>query len=241
MVTPTQYLPEICAALDEARASGLTLPIVYNTSGYERPEIIATLPNYVDIFLTDFRYQTAALANRYSNAPDYPKVAAAALQAMLKVAKSYSLDKDGILQSGIIVRFLMLPGQLKEAVQAVATVFSLCGNSVCYSLMNQFTPTPYSSEGYPELARTVSEKEYGKLIDFALSLGITNSFMQEGETALESYIPSFDLTSLGKNVYNLLVVFFSCARYMQSKKNGVCCEQTSPRQDSQDFINNTLP
>ncbi|MDR2109043.1 MAG: radical SAM protein [Coriobacteriales bacterium] len=195
LVTPTQYLPQIRRALTRARRAGLHLPIVYNTSGYERPELIATLAGCVDIFLTDFRYATAELATRYSQAPDYPQVALAALQVMRQVAGDYRLDSAGILKSGIIVRFLLLPGHLEEARQALATVFSLLKNEVCYSLMNQFTPLP-ELERHPELNRSVSDDEYDALIDFALELGITNSFMQEGATASESYIPPFDLTGV---------------------------------------------
>jgi putative pyruvate formate lyase activating enzyme len=196
LVTPTQFVPHIRAALDSARCMGLALPIVYNTSGYERSETIAALTGAVDIFLTDFRYVTAELAARYSAAPDYPQAARAALRTMLRVAGSYELDDAGILERGVIVRFLLLPGQLEEAKQAVSTVFRLCGNSVCYSLMSQFTPMPTTRVHYPELSRTVRTDEYDELVDFALNLGITNSFMQEGEAALESFIPAFDLTGV---------------------------------------------
>jgi putative pyruvate formate lyase activating enzyme len=196
LVTPTQYLPQIRSALNSARSVGLHVPIVYNTSGYERPDVIAMLAGYVDIFLTDFRYATSELAARYSQAPDYPTVALTALRAMRRVANTYEQSDAGILRRGIIVRFLLLPGYVKEAQQAVATVFSAFGNDVCYSLMNQFTPLPECGRRYPELNRTVSDEEYDALIDFALDLGVTNSFMQEEATASEHYIPPFDLTGV---------------------------------------------
>jgi putative pyruvate formate lyase activating enzyme len=198
LVTPTHYLPEIIAALELSRAAGLTIPIVYNTSGYERADVIAKLAGYVDIFLTDLRYTTPALAARYSSAPDYPAVATAALETMLQVTKPYQLDALGILQSGIIVRFLLLPGYLAEAKQAVAKVFAICGNAVCYSLMNQFTPSAACSARFPELSCTVNNRDYNELIDFALNLGVgtDNSFIQEGGSAKESFIPAFDLTGV---------------------------------------------
>jgi putative pyruvate formate lyase activating enzyme len=199
LVTPTHYVPQILAALDEARAAGLGLPIVYNTSGYENAETIALLRGYVDIFLTDYRYVSPALAARYSNAPRYPQAAQRALAAMFDLVGEYALDKDSMLVSGIIVRFLLLPGQVGEAQAAVSTVFSAYGNRVCYSLMNQYTPMPGVGERFPELARPVSEEEYDELIDFALDLGVTNSFMQEGGTAQESYIPPFDLTGVDRS------------------------------------------
>jgi putative pyruvate formate lyase activating enzyme len=196
LVTPTQYLPQICAALTSARNAGLTLPVVYNTSGYERGETIAALAHVVSVFLTDFRYASAQLAARYSAAPDYPELALEALRVMLQVAGAYTLDNADILQQGVIVRFLLLPGHLEEAQQAVAMVFEACGNKVCYSLMSQFTPMPAASARHPELGRTVRADEYDELVNFALGLGITNSFMQEGDTAREDYIPVFDLSGV---------------------------------------------
>jgi putative pyruvate formate lyase activating enzyme len=196
LVTPTHYIPQIREALMFARANGFSLPIVYNTSGYEQPGIIRNLDGLVNIFLTDFRYDSPNLASRYSDAADYPKVAIQALREMLNIAGNYIVDNDGILQSGIIIRFLLLPGQLNDAMRAISTVFALCGNNVCYSLMNQFTPMPDCSKSYPELARPVSDREYDKFIDYAISLGITNSYMQEGATAKESFIPQFDLTGV---------------------------------------------
>jgi putative pyruvate formate lyase activating enzyme len=196
LVTPTHYLPQICAALDIARAAGLDLPIVYNTSGYEDADTIGTLHGYINATLFDYRYVSPALAARYSNTPGYPQAVVAALAAMFDLVGEYQLDDAGMLASGIIVRFLLLPGYVREAQAAVETVFSAYKNKVCYSLMNQFTPMPAASQRFPELARPVSEQEYDQLIDFALDLGVTNSFMQEGGTAQASFIPPFDLTGV---------------------------------------------
>ena len=195
LVTPTHYSPQITAAVQRAQAAGLQVPIVYNTSGYEAAEAIRQLAGIVDIYLTDFKYASPALAARYSNAPDYPEVAIAALKEMVDQVGEYRVDQNGIAQGGVIVRHLMLPGQLEDSKAVVKLVFNLAANRLCYSLMNQFTPMPKCVR-YPEINTTVTEDEYSELIAFALDLGITNSFMQEGGTATESFIPSFDLTGV---------------------------------------------
>ena len=191
LVTPSHYLPQIIEAIDQARSAGLLLPIIYNTSGYETVETIVSLKGYVDDYLTDFKYASSELACRYSAAPDYPEVATAALQAMCEQVGEYIVDADGILRSGIIVRHLLLPGQLADAKAVMDAVYASHGNSVCYSLMNQYTPTPGSAV-FPELHRPVNEQEYDQLIDYCLDLGISNSFMQEDGTVDESFIPPFD-------------------------------------------------
>jgi putative pyruvate formate lyase activating enzyme len=195
LVTPTHYVEEIVRALDIARAmdAPLTIPIVYNTSGYELPQTIERLVGYVDIYLTDFKYASPELANRLSSAPDYPKAALSALKAMVDHVGGYQLDNNGILQSGVIVRHLLLPGQLADCKQTIRKAYGAVGNKVCYSLMSQFTPLPYTP---CELQKQVSETDYNELIEFALDLGITNSFMQEGGAAEESFIPNFDLSGV---------------------------------------------
>jgi putative pyruvate formate lyase activating enzyme len=202
LVTPTHYVPQIIAALDLAHdpehvcefAGGagapLSIPIVYNTSGYELPETIRLLADHADIYLTDFKYASADLAARLSGAPDYPEVALEALRTMVAKRGNYRLDNEGILQQGIIVRHLLLPGQLQDSKEVLRRVFAAVGNKVCYSLMSQFTPLPSAPS---ELQKQVGEEDYDELLDFALELGITNSFMQEGGAAEESFIPAFDL------------------------------------------------
>jgi putative pyruvate formate lyase activating enzyme len=196
LVTPTHYAPQIIHALDEARERGMALPVVYNTSGYETPATLAELAGYVNIYLTDFKYASRTRAARYSGAPDYPEVALEALCAMVEQAGAYTLDGKGILQAGVIVRHLMLPGGIEDSKAVLDMVYRAVGNRVCYSLMNQYTPTPRGAARFEELQATVTEEEYCELINFALDLGITNSFMQEGGTATESFIPAFDLTGV---------------------------------------------
>ncbi|MDR0499762.1 MAG: radical SAM protein [Coriobacteriales bacterium] len=198
LVTPTHYLYSIIAAIKLARLEGFNLPIVYNTSGYERPESIALLTNFVDVFLTDFKYASAALAKRYSCASDYPEVAFAALQAMYAQTGACTFNSDGIMTKGIIVRHLMLPGQLQDSKAVIKKVFQEFDNNVCLSLMNQYTPMPQflQKNRFPELCRTVSEYEYDELIEYALDLGVSNSFMQEEGTVDASFVPAFDGTGV---------------------------------------------
>ncbi|MDR2721746.1 MAG: radical SAM protein [Coriobacteriaceae bacterium] len=195
LVTPTHYAREIVAALDQAKraSSPLKIPVVYNTSGYELPRTLQNLESYVDIYLTDFKYASPEIAAAYSDAPDYPEVALEALKEMVRQKGEYRLGKDGLLQEGVIVRHLVLPGHVAESKLVLGRVFDAVGNQVCYSLMNQYTPMPSSP---PELQKKLSEQEYAEVIDFALDLGITNSFMQEGGSAAESFIPPFDLSGV---------------------------------------------
>lgn len=180
LVTPTHYVPQILDALDMARSAGLELPVVYNTSGYETPETIEAVAGYVDAFLTDYRYADPYAAARYSHAPDYPEVAIAAIDAMART------------QAAIIVRVLLIPGQLESTKQALERLHTRFGNRIAFSLMNQFTPMPQASLRYPELARTVSAAEYEELLDHLDSLGVEEYFWQDGPAADESFIPDFE-------------------------------------------------
>lgn len=191
LVTPTHYTPEIVLAVRHARDCGLTLPIVYNCSGYEKTETLQTLEGIVDIYLTDFKYMDAQAAGKYSHAPDYPEAAEEALREMVHQQPAPVFDGKGMMKKGVIVRHLLLPGHLKNAKAVVKYVYETYGNAVFLSLMNQYTPLS-GMERWPELNRKVTRREYDRLLDFAVDLGVENGFFQEGETARESFIPAFD-------------------------------------------------
>ena len=191
LVTPTHYTPEIVKAVAEARDSVLTLPIVYNCGGYEKPETLRTLEGIVDIYLTDFKYMDAEAARRYSHAPDYPEIAKEALGEMVRQQPEPVFDEKGMMKKGVIVRHLLLPGHLKNAEAVVKYVYETYGNRVYLSLMNQYTPLP-GMEKWPEINRKVTRREYDRLLDYAVELGVENGFIQEGGTAEESFIPAFD-------------------------------------------------
>lgn len=193
LVTPTHYTPEIVRAVKAAGKRGLSIPVVYNCSGYEKVETLELLEGTVDIYLTDFKYMDSDMAARYSKAPDYPEVAKAALGEMVRqTGGETAFNKDGMMTKGVIVRHLLLPGHLKNAKAVVKYLYESYGNQVYLSLMNQYTPLPQVRETFPELSRGVTRREYERLVDYALSLGVENGFIQEGETAEESFIPAFD-------------------------------------------------
>lgn len=235
LVTPTHYTPQIVRAVELARNQGLTLPIVYNCSGYEKVDTLKMLEGIVSVYLTDFKYMEEELAASYSKAADYPQVAKAALAEMVRQTGAVPdesgesrqagaafgeddksrqteaafdedgesrqagavFDEDGMMQKGVIVRHLLLPGHLQNAKKVVYYVYRTYGDRVYLSLMNQYTPMPemkdeFEQNGWPQLNRRVTKREYGRLLDYAISLGVENGFIQEGETAEESFIPAFD-------------------------------------------------
>ncbi|MCI8388728.1 MAG: radical SAM protein [Clostridiales bacterium] len=193
LVTPTMFSPHITSAISIARSRGLTIPVVYNTSGYERCEIISSLAGSVDIWLPDFKYLSSELAAKYSNASDYPDHAKSALRSMVDIAGSCKFDERGMMTRGVIVRHLLLPWQLNESIKVIEYLYSEYGNDIYYSLMSQYTPvSTLDRESYPELNRRVTTYEYNKLIEYALSLGIKNAYIQDGRSAKESFIPSFN-------------------------------------------------
>lgn len=191
LVTPTHYTPEIIKAVKAARNNGLNIPVVYNCSGYEKVDTLKTLEDIVDIYLTDFKYMDCSIAKKYSNAEDYPFIAKKALDEMVRQQGNPQFDEKGLMQKGVIVRHLILPGYIKNAENVIKYVYKKYGNNAFISLMNQYTPIKQVAK-YPEINRKVTRREYTHIINFALSLGIENAFIQEGETAEESFIPDFD-------------------------------------------------
>lgn len=197
LVTPTHFLPHIVEAVNLAKERSLSVPIVYNTSGYESAEAIKLLYKTVDIFLTDFKYIKEETARKYSAAPDYFERTCAALEEMVKIAPEPVFDGAGIMKKGVVVRHLLLPNHLIEAKMIVKYLFSRYGDKVYISLMNQYTPIKKNPR-FPELNRKVYPWEYSSLVAYASRLGVTNAFIQEYGTAKESFIPAFDLTGLSE-------------------------------------------
>ena len=194
LVTPGHFVPQIIKALDRARADGLFLPVVYNTSSYENVDTIRMLEGYVDIYLPDFKYMDSRLSARYSHAPDYAKVAKAAVAEMVRQTGKASFlhgDEDGLITRGTIVRHLTLPGCMEDSKSVLKYLHETYGDTIYISIMNQFTPLS-NLEKYPELNRRITEEEYEELVDYAIEIGIENGFIQEGDTAEESFIPAFD-------------------------------------------------
>ena len=192
LVTPTHYTPQIIKAVEMARKSGLYLPVVYNTSGYERAENIESLKDTVDIYLPDFKYFSSATAQKYSFCADYPKRAKEAISAMVRQTGPCVFDDDGVIQKGTVVRVLVLPGLAEEAKSIIEYLYSTYGDDIFISNMSQYTPCT-NLEKYPEINRKLTQQEYDDVVDFAVELGLENGFVQEGEAASESFIPPFNL------------------------------------------------
>ncbi len=180
--------------IEEAKRQGLFLPIVYNSSGYERVETLRMLAGLVDIYLPDFKYLSPQLGGRYSHAPDYSAVAKEALAEMVRQtgpAVFENGNEDGLLLRGTIVRHLLLPGHTDDAKAVIRYLYGNYGDDIYISILNQFTPLAGLSD-YPEINRRVTQAEYDEVVDYAIALGVECGFIQEGETAEESFIPEFD-------------------------------------------------
>ena len=194
LVTPGHFVPQIGAALREAMEKGLRLPVVYNTGSYEYVETLKQMEGLVDIYLPDFKYMDSALAGRYSRAEDYSEVAKAAIAEMVRQTGEPVFeegDENGLLKRGTIVRHLVLPGCVADSKKVIKYLHETYGNRIYISMMNQFTPVAGLAR-FPELNRKVTKKEYEEVVDYAFSIGVECGFIQEGETAKESFIPAFD-------------------------------------------------
>lgn len=191
LVTPGQYIPDIVWAVNDAKSRGMKLPIIYNTSGYENVTELKLLEGIVDVYLPDFKYMDSTLSARYSRAKDYPSVAKQALSEMVRQQPDVVIDDaTGLIQKGVIVRQLLLPGHVNDAKAVLKYLYDTYHEHVYISMMSQFTPI--ALKDYPEINRTVTRREYERLVDYALEIGITNAFIQEGDVAKDSFIPAFD-------------------------------------------------
>lgn len=196
LVTPTHCLPHLLEAIPAARRRGLSVPIVYNTSGYERPETLRLLEGLVQVWLPDFKYKSSELSELYSFALDYPDWALAALDEMVRQAGPSRFDGRGLMTRGVLVRHLILPGRADDSRAVVRLLWERYGDSIWMSLMNQYTPMPDAAERFPELARRLSPEEYDAVVDFAAELGVEQAFVQEEGTAKDSFIPPFNYEGL---------------------------------------------
>lgn len=200
LVTATQFAHLLPDAVTCARAQGLTIPIVYNTSGYERVAAVRALEQTVDIWLTDFKYADAELARSCSHVADYPGVARRALVEMVEAVERRGgarCDSKGMMLRGVIVRHLVLPGHAEDSCRVLDTVWDAVGD-VPISVMNQYTPNERMLSEGGELSRPVTSEEYERVLDHADDLGFTTMFWQEGGAVDESFTPAFDTTGVLK-------------------------------------------
>lgn len=192
LVTAGHFVKQVAEALIVAKEKGLTIPVVYNSSGYETVESLCLLEGLVDVYLPDCKYFSSEIAKKYSNAENYFEVAAKAIEEMVRQAGKPVFDNEkGIMLKGVIVRHLVLPGHTKDSMAVLNYLWDTYGDAVYISVMNQYTPMVYQAL-YKNLNRRVTKREYDRVLDYLLSLGVENAFIQEGETAKESFVPKFD-------------------------------------------------
>lgn len=191
LVTPSHYTPAVAAALRLAKAAGLSLPVIWNSSAYEKTETLRSLEGLVDVYLPDMKYRSARIADRYAKAADYFSMACDALTEMHRQQPRPEFDEAGLLRKGCLVRILLLPGCLEDAKQLLAYLFKKYGSSVYFSLMAQYTPMG-DLRAYPEINRRLKETEYEEWLDYAVSLGVEQAFVQELDSADPAFVPKFD-------------------------------------------------
>lgn len=191
LVTPTHFVVQIIDAIVMSRKKGLRIPIVYNTSGYEKVETIKMLEGHVSVFLPDLKYMDGNIAKKYSNCQDYFQHASKAIEEMVRQTGKIEFNEDGMVVKGVIVRHMTLPGYLEDSKNIIKYLYETFKDKIFISIMNQYTPLNEVTK-YPEINRKIMDCEYDELVDYAVEIGVENGFIQEGETALESFIPDFD-------------------------------------------------
>lgn len=190
LVTPTHYVPQITSVLKKIKNKELNIPVVYNTSSYENIGTLMMMKGLVDIYLADLRYYDDKLGEKYSLCKDYFETATMAIDEMYRQVGGISLDSDGMIKRGLVVRVLILPGHVEDAKNIIKYLYKTYKDEIFISIMNQYTPVNKCK--FDNLNRKVSDDEYDDVVNYAIDLGVTNAFVQEGEAASESFIPEFN-------------------------------------------------
>lgn len=191
LVTGVMYIPLIVEGIKLARSHGLSIPIVYNSSGYESVNALKELEGIVDIYLPDLKYYDNDLAIKYSKCSDYFKYASLAIEEMYRQVGKVKFSSDGLILRGVIVRHLILPGSILDSKMIIKYLYQSYGDDIFISIMNQYTPIRKLE--YSCLNRTLDECEYDEVIDYAYDLGVRNAYVQEEGTEKESFIPDFSV------------------------------------------------
>jgi len=174
LVTAAHFLPQVLDAVERAKKENINIPFVYNSSGYEKAEAIKRADGLIDIYLPDFKYINSDTAKKYSLAEDYPNVAKSAIAEMVRQQGKPQFDEEGMMTKGVIVRHLMLPQGLSESKKIIKYLYDTYKDDIYISIMNQYTPVG-DMHDYPELQKKVKDKDYERLIDYAISKGVTNA------------------------------------------------------------------
>lgn len=194
LVTPTHYAPQIASILHKIKGKELKIPVIYNTCSYESIGTLKMMHNLVDIYLADLRYYDDELGKKYSKCEKYFETATMAIDEMFRQVGKCELGTNGLLKKGLVVRVLILPGHTRDAKEIINYLYKTYKDDIYISIMNQFTPVNECE--YNNLNRKVTDEEYDEVLDFAIAIGVKNAFMQEGETANESFIPKFDCSKI---------------------------------------------
>lgn len=195
LVSPTPYIPQIAQAIREARYRGLQIPMVYNSNGYEAVSALSPLEGLIDIYLPDLKYTATANAREFSGAADYFAAAAKAILEMYRQVGAPFFDEAGLMKKGLMIRHLMLPGQLADTLQVLRWIAEHLPEDVAVSLMAQYIPT-YRAKQFPPLNRRLTRREYEKAINALLDLNLETGYVQELTSATEDFVPSFDGTGV---------------------------------------------
>lgn len=190
LVTPTHYVPQIIEGLEYAKNQGLNLPVIYNTNGYENVETVKSLKGYIDVYLPDIKYFNDSYAVKYSGAGGYFSTVSKAVKEMFFQVGRPDFDGGGLLQRGVLIRHLMLPGLLFDSKKIIDYVYRTFGNEVYLSLMNQYTPM-HRASSYSEINKPLNPRHYDGLVEYCLSIGVKNAYIQGAGTVSEGYVPDF--------------------------------------------------
>lgn len=193
LVTPTMYAYQIVRAIEIARKSGLKIPIIYNTNGYENIETIRALKGYIDIYLPDLKYYSDDLARKYSHIDNYFSIATKAIEEMYKQVGKTEFNSEGIMQKGIIIRHLVLPNHIQNTKHILKWIKNNMPKDVYVSIMAQYFPT-YKAKEDEFINRKLNKKEYKEIENYLYTLDLKNGYIQELGEHEEEYVPNFDLT-----------------------------------------------
>jgi len=188
-VSPSHMIFQMADAIEAARKKGLAVPVVYNSNGYDSVEALRQIRGLVDIYLPDIKYLDNKIAKEFSGVDDYADIVPGVLQEMLDQTGNLQINNDGIAVRGLLVRHLVLPGQLDNSRRCLDFLAGLSPD-IHISIMSQYSPQ-YKAGAYPEINRTLTDDEYDEIISYALELGLENAFIQKLESQ-SHYLPDFD-------------------------------------------------
>lgn len=195
LVTPTIYIKQIIAALKRAKENGLHIPIIYNCGGYESVDMLKELACYVDIYLPDFKYASNELGKKYSNIDNYFDKVKETLLEMKRQKPENIYNEKGVLQSGLVIRHMILPNNIQNSKEAIAWICKNLGKDTCISIMSQYFPTHKAKE-YPEINRKITKRELKEIENYLFELDMTNGYIQGLGEDEEEYVPDFNLKNI---------------------------------------------